>query len=93
MAYVHIRTMLQNTMAQDYLHLMEFYEQIGDFEHLIIDIRGNGGGSDQFFTHLVMTPNISEPLHFSHYMFVQAGEHNMRFLMPRQVLMRFVFFL
>ena len=81
-AYVRIRQMSASALERDYLELIEFYRQIASYEHLIIDIRGNPGGTSSYFPRLVMAPNISETLHYRQYFFIMAGEHNMRFLTP-----------
>jgi len=56
--------------------LFDFYYEIQDFQHLIIDIRGNGGGCRGFFPHLIMGPNITEPLSASFYWFINADERS-----------------
>ena len=80
--YVRIHQMSASSMEGDYLQLIEFYERISDFQHLIIDIRGNGGGSSAFFPDLVIAPNINETMYYNQYLFFMAGAHNMRFLEP-----------
>ena len=82
-AKVSIRQMSRQTMEGDSIQLIEFFESIASYEHLIIDIRGNPGGSSLYFPELVIAPNISETLYYHQYMFLIAGEHNMRFLEPR----------
>ena len=81
-AHVRIRQMCGSSMEQDYPLLIEFFESVADYEHLIIDIRGNGGGHSLYFPNLVIAPNINETLHYNFYWFLMAGEHNMRFLRP-----------
>ena len=81
-AYVNILQMNHATMELDREKLLNFYHYISDFDHLIIDIRQNGGGDSRFFPELVVAPNISEPLHYHFYMFTMDGEHNRRLLEP-----------
>jgi len=81
-AYVRILQMSVNTIEVDYAQLIDFYKSVADYDHLIIDIRGNGGGSDGYFPALVMAPNINETLYYNQYLFFMAGDHNMRFLEP-----------
>jgi hypothetical protein len=40
--------------------IMSFYESIADYDHLIIDIRGNSGGSDYFWYHEIVEPLLKE---------------------------------
>ncbi|MCL2405037.1 MAG: S41 family peptidase [Defluviitaleaceae bacterium] len=81
-AYVRIHQMSARSMAGDYLQLIQFYESIASYEHLIVDIRGNPGGDSRFFPDLVIAPNINQTLYTNLFMFFMAGEHNMRFLKP-----------
>ena len=81
-AYINILQMNHATMNLDRDKLIDFYRQVADYDHLIIDMRQNGGGDSRFFPQLVMAPNISEPLHYHFYMFLMAGDHNMRLLAP-----------
>ena len=79
-AYVNILSMSHATMQLDRETLYNFYRYIADFDHLIIDIRQNGGGDSQFFPNLVIAPNISEPMEYYFYMFMMDGSHNRRLL-------------
>ena len=67
-AYIHIASFLNN-IALDAETLFPFYEEIQDFEHLIIDIRGNGGGWVTSFPTNVITMLIDEPITLEHYEF------------------------
>lgn len=82
-AYVRIRQMSYHNMENDYIRLIQFYEEIANYGHLIIDIRGNPGGTCRYFLRLVMAPNISEPLNHTNYFFLPAAEHNLRFMEAR----------
>ena len=78
-AYIQIPRMHSNNSEGDRLYLLDFFKQIENYEHLIVDIRGNPGGDPAIFTQWVMAPNIAEPLSYHHRSFFMAGEHNMRF--------------
>ena len=81
-AYVNILGMSHATMHLDRYTLQDFFASVTDFDHLIIDIRQNSGGDSRFFPRLVIAPNISDPLEYHFYMFLMAGDHNMRLLAP-----------
>jgi len=81
-AYINILQMNWATAHLDREKLLNFYQYIADFDHLIIDIRQNGGGDSRFFPQLVVAPNIQEPLEYYFYMFLMDGEHNHRLLAP-----------
>ena len=79
-AYVNILQMNHATMHLDREKLLNFFHYVSDFDHLIIDIRQNGGGDSRFFSDLVISPNISEPLGYYFYMLMMDGDHNRRLL-------------
>ena len=61
--------------ASEMFALVDFYDDIHNYEHLIIDIRGNPGGNDTFVSH-VLAPYITEELTIPIYGFIKAGELN-----------------
>ena len=63
-AYIRIASFMNN-LIMDGETLFPFYEEIQDFEHLIIDIRGNGGGMAGSFPINVLSMLISENLYSS----------------------------
>jgi hypothetical protein len=81
-AYVNILQMNHATVRLDRAKLLNFYRYIADFDHLIVDIRQNGGGDSRFFPYLVIAPNIDRPLEYYFYMLLMDGEHNRRLLAP-----------
>jgi len=62
-----------NNVETDLNILLPFYEQIQDYEHLIIDIRGHRGGFTNHFLEVVMEPLIQEPMQIPQYLFFTAG--------------------
>jgi len=46
--------------------IFNFYRQISNFEHLIIDLRGNGGGNIGFFLDTIVKPNLTEAVEAPH---------------------------
>ncbi|MCL1998016.1 MAG: S41 family peptidase [Turicibacter sp.] len=84
-AYVAISSFNSQFARHDTEVLLEFFREVADFEHLIIDIRGNGGGWSGYFPQLVMMPNISESMAANFYMLFSAHPHNMIFLNFREM--------
>ena len=72
-AYVHIASFLNN-IALDGETLRPFFEEVQDFEHLIIDLRGNGGGWIGSFPANVMSVLSSERVDFTFYEFFIASD-------------------
>ena len=85
-AYVQIPTMHVMAIENDAIQLWEFFHEIADFEHLIVDIRGNPGGSGGYFPYVVMQPLMKETLTAQFYMMFSTHEHNMQFLEMRTFL-------
>jgi len=63
-AYIHIASFMNNLIL-DSETLFPFYEEIQDFEYLIIDIRGNGGGMAGSFPINVLSMLINDYVYFS----------------------------
>ena len=61
-AYLKIQTFMPPTREHDYEYLLALYAEIADCENLIIDMRNNGGGDDNYWMNNIVAPNISEPL-------------------------------
>lgn len=74
-AYVHIASFMNN-MEMDAAVLFPFFEEVQDFEHLIIDLRGNGGGFVGYFPALIVSMLIDEDVSFSYPEFFIMNELN-----------------
>jgi len=72
-AYFRIASFSGN-LDYDSQTLFPFFEEIQDFEHLIIDLRGNGGGWANYFADNVVSMLIDEPIVFEAYEFYIASE-------------------
>ncbi|MCL2415713.1 MAG: S41 family peptidase [Defluviitaleaceae bacterium] len=55
--------------------IFDFYEEIRDFEHLIIDVRRNRGGFPTWFYGMIMEPNIPENVTVEGFAFFTQGEY------------------
>ncbi len=54
-------------IEEDGKMIREFYEEIKDYEKLIIDIRNNGGGNDYYWQKNVIEPLASETISIDNY--------------------------
>lgn len=77
-AYLRINSFMGN-MIFDSETLFPFYEAIQDYDHLIIDLRGNGGGWVAYFPSLVLSMLIDEPVTFTYYELFIASERTAGF--------------
>jgi len=77
--YLRIYTFSREPASYELEMLTVLYSEIADFEHLIIDIRGNTGGDTHIFERNVTGFLTNSPFrtHFHH--FIMNGEHNMSF--------------
>ena len=78
-ALIHVNSLF-SASYRDRENLNDFYEQIADFNHLIIDLRGNPGGYHDVFHELITTPLISESVYLDVVSFYKGGEHNLRMM-------------
>jgi len=89
--YLRVYTLSRFPDYIEWGRLTEFYSEIADFEHLIIDIRGNTGGGPQMFEQAVTSYLIARPISARFHHFLKDGEHNMRFLQSVRGFERLVF--
>jgi hypothetical protein len=59
-AYLKVRSMSSRTLKADGKKIREFFHSVKDYPYLVIDIRGNGGGSDYYWRNNIVAPLISE---------------------------------
>jgi len=79
-AYLAVASMLLNISDADREQISQFYNDIADFEHLIIDIRGNGGGWVDYFDILIAEPLMESTAFVNFHHFLLDGDHNMEFM-------------
>lgn len=78
-AYINITSLNHAAMETDRVTLLDFFHEVADYEHLILDIRQiSSAGYLVYFVDLFMRPNISYPLRFENYVFFMGGEHGRR---------------
>lgn len=80
-AYLKIRSFVGNKQEQerDKNKMLNFYKEVSNYENLIIDITGNGGGSDEYWMDYIVAPNIDEPITQNLMFLFAIGEYNERF--------------
>lgn len=70
-AYMKIKSMSAYHIKEDYGKVKDFLEQVEDYDKLIIDIRGNTGGFDDYWKNIVGFL-IDEPLKMEYYSFFRG---------------------
>jgi len=80
-AYMRIPSMNSGTALEaEGQKLKKFYSEITDCESLIIDITGNGGGSDSYWRLNIVAPNIKEKIEVKSYYFVRDYDLNREYI-------------
>jgi len=79
-AYYGIHQFSERMTPYECMQTRQFFEQITDFDHLIIDLRGNSGGALWFFDQIVVRPLLGEELSAYFHNFYMGGQHNLDFM-------------
>jgi len=72
-AFLRINTFWANPEYDD-LVILPFLQEIQDFDHLILDLRGNLGGLAVYFDEFILRRLISEPVEISTREFFSGGD-------------------
>ncbi|MCL2852366.1 MAG: S41 family peptidase [Defluviitaleaceae bacterium] len=78
-AYLSINSFGGYPTQQDESQVFDFYEEIRDSEHLIVDLRRNRGGNMIWFHRLIIGPNIESNSRVDGYAFVVYGEYSTQY--------------
>lgn len=79
-AYVKINSFDMELFKTDKEILYSFYDDIMDYEHIIIDITENPGGGMDYFNQLVVAPLTTKTLEVPTYLLIKGGSLNMHYL-------------
>ena len=81
-ACVEILSMDMSRFDEDVAELTAFYDRLEaeGYEHCIVDIRRNGGGSSPYGPVAVAAPNLTEPVSSRHYALVRGGKEVLNYL-------------
>ena len=78
-AYIRMRSMNTANYGLDGELIAAFGKTIGGFDHLIVDLRGNQGGSAEIFLRHIVAPLIDKPASLFYYVFFKGGDHCLMF--------------
>lgn len=82
-AYIKIRSFSSRYVEQDRQQVLEFLASVRNYPNLLIDIRGNSGGSEQYWRQLLVAPLIAEPVAWRWYVAVRSGEAAQEYMKSR----------
>lgn len=77
--YMYIKTFDPSTVEPYYDDMLDFFREIEDYDHLIIDIRGNTGGAFRSWIEGIVRPLIKEDILHEYYLAYRTGEYILRF--------------
>ena len=75
-ALMRLSSLPYEKISADSLRIASFLSTISEADYLIIDIQGNGGGSELYWSRLVVSRLIPEPITYSSTQIVRGGEIN-----------------
>ncbi|MRN54229.1 S41 family peptidase [Paenibacillus monticola] len=84
-AYLGLSSFAGQFMEQDAPEIREFLTEVKDYKTLLIDIRGNGGGSTNYWRLYIVPLLINKPVNYSTYYLYRGGEYAEAFLQPRHL--------
>ncbi len=79
-AYLAIHSLNMFNIEGDMKLIRPFLESIKDYKALVIDIRGNGGGSDSYWSNNLVPMMIDKSLSWNTYFVYRGGEFSMPFI-------------
>ena len=72
--YLYVGSFSTSRVEQYYDEVLEFYNQIGDYNYLIIDIRGNTGGFYSVWIDGIVSPLIKEDILHEQFFAYRTGD-------------------
>lgn len=79
-AYMKIDSFGYELIEQNRPVIINFYNEVKDYDNLIIDITNNGGGSYDFWKQLIILPNVDKKLESTTYDLFMLGENNKKYI-------------
>ncbi|WDV46680.1 S41 family peptidase [Clostridiaceae bacterium M8S5] len=79
-AYLGIKTFTYHNVYKDKTEVQKFLKSIKDYQALIIDIRGNGGGDTRYWTKNIVPLLINRPTECTGYIAYRGGNFGEQFI-------------
>lgn len=84
-AYLQVKSFNLFSINSDKRGIYKFLDEIKDYSNLIIDIRGNGGGSENYWMENIVAPLTDKELSAEYYYLFREGEYISKFLEARKI--------
>ncbi len=84
-AYMDIKSFGQEYMELDNKRIKDFLESVKDYPYLIIDIRGNGGGSTSYWEDNILKYLLNKHAEYDLYTIYRNGDYIQPFIKARGV--------
>lgn len=84
-AYLKVWSFSYEHVEKDKEGIYSFLKSIKDYPYLIIDIRGNGGGSEGYYMENIVPALIEKPLSTQFYCLYRGGDYIKPFLKSRKI--------
>lgn len=82
-AYIGIKSLDTNCIEGDSKIIASFFNKIKDFKALVIDIRGNGGGDDRYWSDNIVSMLTDKDLNCNWYNLYRGGKYAEPFIFAR----------
>lgn len=79
-AYISFKTFDREYVQEDKEKLLAFYNEVKDYDHVIIDLQNVYSGIDDYMVENIIAPNIDKPLTTDTYLLFKDGENNRKFI-------------
>ena len=79
-AYLYIKSFHQFNIDSDGKVIYKFLQKIKDYKVLIIDIRNNGGGSDNYWQENIVSPLLNKTVVYNTYLAFRGGKFSENFI-------------
>lgn len=79
-ACMKVNSMNPDYLVSDMVKVQDFCKKIQQYPYLIIDIRGNGGGTDDYWQRAIMAPLVNEALYSNKYILLKKGAYIQPFI-------------
>lgn len=79
-AYLRIASFDTSNFDEEHSQIQAFLDQVHNYEHLIVDITQNGGGSDEYWMAAIVAPLASHTLSSTNYALVRNSENTAPYL-------------